>query len=94
MAEYKLQKGIYLTEICGVFLLVADADARKKLPYITKINELGAAVIELIGEGKSKNEIEIYLSSEYDLENKNLSEKLDEFIEILNQNHYIISEDV
>lgn len=93
MSKLKIQPGVVLTEIHGVYLLVADREARKHCPYIRQINDLGAIVWEELQAGKSRDEMISRIGQEYEIpEGIDLGADVDHFVNSLKENHYIICE--
>ena len=93
MSKLKIQPGVVLTEIHGVYLLVADREARKYCPYIRQINDLGAMIWEEIRAGKSRDEMISRIRQEYEIpEGIDLGTDVDHFVNSLKENHYIICE--
>ena len=93
MSKLKIQPGVVLTEIHGVYLLVADREARKYCPDIRQINDLGAMIWEEIRAGKSRDETVSRIRQEYEIpEYIDLGTDVDHFVNSLKENHYIICE--
>ena len=90
MNNWKLQKGIILTEIQDVFLLVADKEARKVCPYIRQINEMGASIWKQLENQKTLDEIIESILGEYEIpESYDITADVSAFITSLRENHYI-----
>ena len=93
MSKWKLQDGVVLEEIQGVYFLAADREARKSCPYICQINELGAFIWTHCSQGKSKEEIVKQIHKEFDVPAYyNPESDLDIFLKSLEKNHYIVCE--
>ena len=64
-ARYRRTDGVFLHEICGEYLLLADAKARKGLPFMSSVNEPSAIIWEYISAPKSAAECAARLAAEY-----------------------------
>lgn len=90
MNESVLQSGIMLTEIHGVYLLVADRKAREHCPYIRLVNEPAAMIWKGLLAGKSRGEIVRQISQEYEIpEGVDPGVDVDSFVNALKEDHYI-----
>ena len=63
--RYRRIAGVVLEEICGEYLLMADAEARKKVPFMSSVNEPSAIIWECISAPKSAAECAARLAGEY-----------------------------
>ena len=91
MDKIIVRSGIELIEIKGVYLLVADRQARKECRYIQSINEVGAFIWNALKKGYTIEEIKDSIRLEYQItEDYDLNTDIYAFIENLRQNHYII----
>ena len=90
MSEWKCRRGIVLTEVCGVHLLVADREAMKECRYVRRVNEAGAFIWERLAEGRSVGEIPALLREEYDIpDGCDLQADVGRFLGALREGHYI-----
>lgn len=91
MSPYICRKGIVLTEIHGVYLLVSDEDGRKSCAYLREINELGAFIWRLLEKDLSEEEILTCIREAYDLpEEYDLLRDVRAFMKDLEDNNYLI----
>lgn len=94
MVDWRLREGIILTEIQGVYLLVANKKARKHCRFASRVNETGAFFWKLLSEGKLREEIIAAIRQEFEMpEETDPEEDFNLFLLSLQENHYIISED-
>ena len=63
--SYRRTDGIFLHEICGEYLLLADAEARRCVPFMSSVNEPSAIIWEYISAPKSAAECAARLAGEY-----------------------------
>lgn len=63
--RYRRRGGIVLEKICGEYLLMADAEARKKVPFMSSVNEPSAIIWEYISAPKSAAGCAARLAGEY-----------------------------
>lgn len=90
MSEWKCRSGITLTEICGVYLLVADREAVRECTYVRRVNEIGAFIWEWLSEGRSVSDILSLLREEYDIPTDfDLYADVSRFLSSLSEGHYI-----
>ncbi len=93
MKEWNLQPGVVLTEIHGTYLLAADNEARKICGYIHEINEIGAFIWRQMEAQKCREEILALLREEYDIpESIDLEKDVDNFLDSMRENHYLMNE--
>ena len=91
MKNHYLRKGVILIEICGVYLLIADQEARKHCPYIKQINETGAFIWRQIESDNSLDGIISGLQKEYELpDSTDIRSEVNAFIQSLNEVGYIV----
>ena len=90
MRNHSLRNGIVLTEICGVYLLIADQEARKHCPYIKEISETGAYIWKQMEQNKSPEEIISDIEEKYDVsDTTDLKTEINTFIQSLKEAGYI-----
>ena len=93
MSNLVTRSGIVLAEIHGVYLLVADREARKSCAYVRQINEIGAFIWKQLEERKTRDEILLSVRREYDIpKDGNPDADVDSFIRLLTDSHYLINE--
>lgn len=93
MTNDKLRPGVVLTEIHGVCFLTADRAARKRCPYIRRVNEIGAFLWKQLEDGADDEAILSHLRSEYEVpENYDLRKDVDAFLQMLKDGHYLLDE--
>ena len=63
--RYRRVDWVFLHEICGEYLLLADAEARKGLPFMSSVNEPSAIIWEYISAPRSAAECAARLAAEY-----------------------------
>ena len=91
---FKTRPGIVLTRICDQSILVAAYEARKYCPYTMILNESGAAIWECLEAGKDLLGIKEYLLDEFEIPNEiDLNEMVDNYINILYSNGYLLDEE-
>lgn len=81
--HYKLSPSIVARKIAGELLLVPYKDNLGDLSVMYTANEIGAKVLELLGEQRSLHEIKEALLSEYDVEEARVKKDLNDFLEQL-----------
>ncbi|MCR4681967.1 MAG: PqqD family peptide modification chaperone [Clostridiales bacterium] len=64
-ARYRRTDGIFLHEICGEYLLLAGAEARRCVPFMSSVNEPSAIIWEYISAPRSAAECAAVLAAEY-----------------------------
>ena len=90
MKVYSIRPGVILEEIHGVYLLIADQEARKYCPYVRKVNELGAYIWRLLENHYSYQEIISHIQQEFEVSDLQAVESdIKEYIESLKINHYL-----
>ena len=93
MSSWKVRSGVILVKIKGVYLLVADKEARRNCPYIREINEIGAFIWERLEEGKEPDDIGSQLRQEYDVPQEyDLEADINGFFSVLVKYRYLICE--
>lgn len=93
MDELEVRPGVVLTEIHGVYLLVADREAREHCPYIRRINAPGALVWYGILSGMSRREIVRRIRQEYEIpDGTDPGADVDSFLKTLREDNYILCE--
>ncbi len=94
MKDWRIQPGIALVEIKGIYLLVSDQHARKYCPYILRINEIGAFIFRQMEEQKDIHEIQEFLKKQYDIpEDCDLNQDISHFINLLSDKKCLIQEE-
>lgn len=63
--RYRRTDGIFLHEICGEYLLLAGAEARRCVPFMSSVNEPSAIIWEYISAPGSAAECAAVLAREY-----------------------------
>lgn len=85
-----IQRGISLTEVQGIYLLVADEEGRKHCPYVKEINEVSAFIWKQLVKHKSINEICTMLKDEYEIpESFDVETDVTKFLQLLHLHHYV-----
>lgn len=91
MPEFMIKEGVILLDICGVYILCADRNARKECPYTSKLNQTGAIIWQMLKKGYTLEQIICELCNEYETNDTELlKEDINAFIEILVQKHYLV----
>ena len=90
-----VRPGIELVEIKGVYLLVADREARKQCRYIQRINDVGATIWNALKSGADLNKLCELIRKEYEMpDDYDLIADIISFIDNLKQYRYVIYGDV
>ena len=87
--NFEIQKGLVRETICGVEVLVATMEARKRCPYLMQLNSASAFVWDLLQEGHDTDEIVKRIEKEYGLSGKDAQEGLDTCLHQYLENHLI-----
>ena len=88
--RYTRREGILLAEICGEYLLLADAGAREKVPFMSSVNEPSAIIWEYIATPKSISECAAKLAAEYpDVDPGRLAADASAFLSEMVRNDYV-----
>ena len=91
--KYKIRDGIVLSKICDEYLLISGKEARKSCPSVTQINDTGAYIWKMLEAGMDENEMIMEILSEYELdEDTDISDMMNEYINVLKNNGYLIEE--
>lgn len=94
MMRYRTRSGIVLLEIQGTYLLAAERRAKQYCPYVTELNETGAAIFELYSDFHTTDEIAELMKKEYEIEDPALLEKdIVRFTEELYRKGYLVQKE-
>lgn len=89
--KYRLRPGIYLTSVCGEYLLVAASRARRYCDYVCRINQTGAFYWEMLQQNKSEQEMVDAAVARYQITDRSRVEAgLKKFIQMLVDGRYLI----
>lgn len=92
--KYSLRPGVVLTQICDEYLIVSAKEARQYCPSVIQINETGAYIWKMLEEGMDTNEMVMSILSEFELEeDADIYGMLNDYINTLKENGYIIEEE-
>ena len=93
--DHKIRDGIVLVNICDEYLLIAGKSAREYCPSVMQVNETAAYIWKMLEKGMDSNEMIMSILSEFELEEDiDIYAMLNEYIEILKSNGYIVEEEM
>lgn len=94
MTEYKIRKGVILSEICGEYVLVAAKELLDICPYVSQINESSAFLWKQLERGKNLSQIVQAVENEYETgDDIDIQSAVESFIQqMLEMNYLIITE--
>ena len=88
--RYSRREGVLLERICGEYLLMADAAARKTLPFISAVNEPSAMIWEFIATPRDLQECVGMLGEEYpDVDRERLAADASAFLSEMEKKGYV-----
>lgn len=88
---YKLRDGIVLICVQGVYILVADKQAREYCPYMKRINETGAFIWDLLEKNISPDEMLRCFMETYEIDDvAPVREDIAKYLDYLKENGYMI----
>ena len=91
--RYRRRGGIVLEKICGEYLLMADAGARKTVPFIAAVNESSAVIWDCLGSPGTPEKCTVALAAEYpDADPDLLRDNTESFLNSMTKAGYLISE--
>lgn len=92
---YKIRNDVVLIEICGEYLLISGKGVRDFCPYIIQLNDTAAYIWRMLEKEMDTNEMILSILSEFELdEDIDIYAMLNEYIEILKSNGYIVEEEM
>ena len=92
MTVYKTRPGVFLTKICGEYLLVATRDARSYCPYVRQINRSAAYLWENVQQSATLEDLVKTFMETYHIKNERARKNISSFLKALEDNGYIIQE--
>ncbi len=88
--KWKSRSGVVCVEICGIYLLIADKNARRFCPYTMEINETGVFIWKMLEAGATIAEIEAAALNEYLDENtQGFRQVISDYIKQLDAKGYV-----
>lgn len=92
MTYYKTRPGVFLTKICGEYLLVATKAAREYCPYVRQINKSAAYLWEKVQQSVTDEELENAFMETYHIQKERARKNISSFLKALEENGYILQE--
>lgn len=90
--KYKTRPGVILIQICGEYLLISGAEARKYCPYSAQINETSAFLWKLLEQGASEKDMIQAIKEEYDTAELDVEAVVKEYLNHLSEKNYLVPE--
>ena len=92
--QFNVRNGVVLSKICDEYLLISCKEARKYCPSVIQINDTAAYIWKMLEKGMDTNEMVMSILSEFELdEDTDIYSLLEDYINVLKLNGYIVEEE-
>ena len=90
--KYSIQNGVVREVICGQNILISTKEARKTCPYLTQLNEASVFVWKMLEDGKDTEDMKAEIVQEYQVSIEEAEEAMMEFLNGMEEQHFIVKE--